>query len=388
MKKFRDFESAREFARSLGLQSTKEWRAYTKSGDKPDDIPNSPDSTYKKNFKGYGDWLGTGTPSSRNRKYRSFEEARKFVRKLNLKNAHEWRAYCISGNKPYEITSVPERVYKNNGWIGLGDWLGTGTPSSRNRKYRSFEDAKEFVHKLKLKSTTEWNEYCKSGNKPDDIPQSLRNTYKNKYKGMGDWLGTGRIADQKKVFRSFEDSKKFAQSLKLKNVKEWETYNKSGNRPMDIHVNPSIKYKNKGWINWSDFLGTKNISNIKSSQNFLSFEDARKFVHTLKIKDQNEWANYCNSGNRPENIPSNPTQVYKNKGWVSFGDWTGTGSIASINRDYRPFKEAREFVRSLGLKNNREWKEYCKSGNKPDDIPSAPWNTYKEWNIKRRLEKK
>ena len=388
MKKFRDFESAREFVQSQKIQSKTNWQKYCKSGNKPDDIPSNPAQNYKKEWTSWGDWLRNGMPILRKNNFHSFKEAREFVRKLNLKNADEWRAYCTSGNKPDEITSVPERVYKNNGWIGLGDWLGTGTPSSRNRKYRSFEDAKKFVHKLKLKSTIEWNEYCKSGNKPDDIPQSMRNTYKNKFKDMGDWLGTGRIADQKKTFRSFEDSKKFAQSLKLKNVKEWETYNKSGNRPMDIHANPSVKYKNKGWINWPDFLGTKNISNIKSSQNFLSFEDARKFVHTLKIKNQNEWANYCNSGNRPENIPSNPIQIYKNKGWISFGDWVGTGTVAHKDRAYRSFAEARDFVRALNLKGIKEWQEYCKSGNKPDDIPFAPWHTYKEWNIKRRLENK
>ena len=47
-----------------------------------------------------------------------------------------------------------------------------------------------------------------------------------------------------------------------------------------------------------------------------------------------------------------------------------------------PFEEAREFVRSLGLNGIKEWTEYCKSGNKPDDIPSAPWNVYKEWKKK------
>ena len=112
------------------------------------------------------------------KKFRDFESAREFVRKLGLKDAHEWRAYCKSGNRPDYIPSSPERVYNNNGWMGLGNWLGTGTPSSRNRKYRSFEDAKKFVHKLKLKSTTEWNEYCKSGNKPDDIPSAPWTVYK------------------------------------------------------------------------------------------------------------------------------------------------------------------------------------------------------------------
>jgi len=50
-----------------------------------------------------------------------------------------------------------------------------------------------------------------------------------------------------------------------------------------------------------------------------------------------------------------------------------------LGNEYRSYKEAREFVRKLNLKNTYEWKEYCKSGNKPDDIPAAPWDVYKEW---------
>ena len=44
---------------------------------------------------------------------------------------------------------------------------------------------------------------------------------------------------------------------------------------------------------------------------------------------------------------------------------------------WRPFKEAREFVRSLQLKNMREWRQYRKSNKKPDDIPSHPEKIYK-----------
>ena len=66
-------------------------------------------------------------------------------------------------------------------------------------------------------------------------------------------------------------------------------------------------------------------------------------------------------------------------GW---GDWLGTGTVASYNMQYRTFTEAREFVRALHLKNTKEWEQYCKSGNKPDDIPFAPWSTYKEWKKK------
>jgi hypothetical protein len=48
---------------------------------------------------------------------------------------------------------------------------------------------------------------------------------------------------------------------------------------------------------------------------------------------------------------------------------------------FRPFAEAREHVRRLGLKSQSEWrKKYCKSGHRPVDIPANPDNIYKgDW---------
>ena len=51
-------------------------------------------------------------------------------------------------------------------------------------------------------------------------------------------------------------------------------------------------------------------------------------------------------------------------------------------KHFRDFESARVFAKSLGLKNQREWQEYYKSGNKPDDIPAAPWQVYGEWKKK------
>ena len=48
--------------------------------------------------------------------------------------------------------------------------------------------------------------------------------------------------------------------------------------------------------------------------------------------------------------------------------------------EHKSFTEAKMFVRSLKLKNNKEWKAYCKSGEMQDDIPSNPNKEYKkEW---------
>jgi hypothetical protein len=45
---------------------------------------------------------------------------------------------------------------------------------------------------------------------------------------------------------------------------------------------------------------------------------------------------------------------------------------------FRPFIEARELVHTLGLNSSSEWLEYCKSGNKPEDIPYSPHTVYKD----------
>jgi hypothetical protein len=58
------------------------------------------------------------------------------------------------------------------------------------------------------------------------------------------------------------------------------------------------------------------------------------------------------------------------------GDWLGTGTIAPWLQEYRYFKDARAFVRALGLKSEHEWRDYVRSGKKPGDIPADPRGTY------------
>jgi hypothetical protein len=82
-----------------------------------------------------GDWLGTGTVASFLRQYRSFEEARNFVRSLGVKSRSDWQGYCKSGKKPTDIPVNPQRKYANSGWLGWGDWFGTGRVADQLRRY-------------------------------------------------------------------------------------------------------------------------------------------------------------------------------------------------------------------------------------------------------------
>ncbi|MBX9688745.1 MAG: DEAD/DEAH box helicase family protein [Candidatus Obscuribacterales bacterium] len=370
---YRPFEEARAFVKKLKLETNKEWRNYSASGHKPDDIPAQPDRTYKTEWISWADWLGTKRYTQ---VLRSFNDARAFVHTLNLKTGKEWRAYCKSREKPGDIPANPEKSYKNDGWISWGDWLGTGFIATRHRNFRTFEKAREFVRELKLKSQREWTDYCKSGKKPDDIPNQPNDVYKNDgWISLGDWLGTGNVAMRNRTYRSFEEARAFVHELKLKSWKDWTDYCNSGRMPDDIPKAPHFKYKDDGWISFGDWLGTGYIAG--QNRKYLPFGQAREFVHELKLKSGSEWRDYCKSGRIPDDIPRNPHQVYKSNGWSSMGYWLGTGFIATRQRSYRSFEEARAFVQRTNLKSQLEWNQYCKSGNKPEDIPIHPDRVYK-----------
>ena len=403
---WRPFEEARAFVYNLGLMSKNEWQSYCKGkllgkGKKPEDIPFKPQRTYKdEGWINWGDWLGTYTIAPFLRQYRPFKEARAFVHKLQLKSEIEWEKYCKGdvrgkGKKPDDIPVKPFRTYKNKGWISMGDWLGTGTVAPQLRKFRPFKQARAFVHKLRLKSQTEWRKYCRwglpgKGKKPDDIPADPHRVYYDQgWIGYGDWLGTGSIANFRRQYRPFKEARAFVHSLGLRSQNEWRKHCRGelqGKKPIDIPTNPHRTYKDKGWINWGDWVGTGIIAPFL--RQYSLFEKARLFVHSLSLKSQNEWFKYCKGeipekGMKPDDIPSNPQTIYKEKGWINWGNWLGTGSIASYLRVYRPFKEAREFVRSLCLKSKAEWYSYCKGelkdkGEKPEDIPANPHTTYKD----------
>jgi hypothetical protein len=278
---FRPFEEARAYARSLGLKGNEEWRVYCQSGQKPADIPTHPDRTYKAEFKGWGDWLGTDFVALFNRIYRPFPEARAFVHTLNLKNTREWRAYCRSGNKPADIPGAPKQVYGED-FSSMGDWLGTGFVVRSKRIYRPFPEARAFVHALNLKNDQEWNAYCRSGDKPDDIPSSPKLVYGEDFSSLGDWLGTGFVATFKRAYRDFAAARTFVRTLGLKNQQEWHTYCQSGNKPDDIPSNPHKAYC-ATFRGMADWLGTINKWNRNALLALL--EDLHPLLESLQERE-------------------------------------------------------------------------------------------------------
>ena len=116
----------------------------------------------------------------------------------------------------------------------------------------------------------------------------------------------------------FKKARDFIWKLGINSSKEWEEYCKSGEKPHYIPNDISKQYKNHvEWISEPDFLGYK--KGYKYLE-YLSWDDALRFVHALNLKSQYEWHEYVKSGKLPHNIPSNPKHYPE---FISFAQWLG-----------------------------------------------------------------
>lgn len=326
-KNWRSFEEARIFAQSLQLNSCLEWHCWLKKKEKPPDIPSSPNSVYaNKGWKGWGDWLGTYFISSKKRKYRPFSEARLFIRQLHFKNSNEFKEWGKTKQKPEDISTTPEATYKETGWISWNDFLGANN-ICRTMQCRPFEEARKLARSLHLKSRNEWKLWSQNRLKNPLLPP----------------------------------------------------------KPEDIPYSPDIFYKKKGWLNWSDWLGTNTTWTSKDS--YRPFKKARQFARSLEFETMMEWKAWTKGKiqhpslpEKPKDIPNDPSRVYEDQGWVCWGDWLGTGRKrrATSKKQYLPFEEAREYVQQLNLKTSQEWYKWATNKKRPQFIPSHPPRTYKK----------
>jgi len=306
-----------------------------------------------------------------------FREARSIVHGFKFNNEDEWRAALRKRLIPPDIPAAPNTVYKNE-WQGWPDWLGY--KSIKVDQSKDFVHARRFARRLRLKSQIEWSPYIKK-HRPEGIPSAPNTVYANKgWLGWPDWLGY----QPKKVLhpRGFKSARAFVRRLGLKNQKEWAAYcqgklKKKGKKPGDIPSKPQRVYNKSGWLSLGDWLGTGYIST--SSRTYWCFIKARKYVRKLKIPSQSKWFAFTRSEKFKYllhgNIPAAPHNIY-NQEWKGWGDWLGTGTIATYNIQYWPYAKARKFARSLHFKGTAQWFQYCKERKNPPQIPFAANNVY------------
>ena len=81
------------------------------------------------------------------------------------------------------------------------------------------------------------------------------------------FLKTGEIKKdiRDRALMSYEETKDCIKKLSIKSQSEWVVFRKSSLKPKEIPCDPSVAYKNKGWISWYDFLGKEDPRKIKET---------------------------------------------------------------------------------------------------------------------------
>ncbi len=268
------------------------------------------------------------------------------------------------------------------------------------KNWRLFEEARSFVVPLKLRNDFEWRQYV-AGKMPhlpvlpDDVPKAPWAVYED-WINLGHFLGTNTIAPYLIKYRSYEGAREFARSLGLKRKDDWRAYldrEVSAHIPLpdDIPAAPDKTYRRAEygakWSGWGDFLGTGRISLQEKKKNMWPYNKACAWVQKLGLKTAKDWCRYVagefkDLPSLPLNIPKKPDQAYSEwKNWRAF-----LGSQISkfdSTREFWLFEPARAFVHRLGLKNQKDWQDYCAGKRldlppKPSTIPSNPLKKYKD----------
>jgi hypothetical protein len=244
---FLPFPQAKLFIHRLGFDRKEQWNQWKKDGNRPSFIPSSPERTYKdKGWVDWHDWIGFD--------FLPFPRARTFMRKLKLKNSDAYWAWLASEQRPKNIPYSPEKLYKHTGWIDLGDWLGTGNKGRQKKKMLTYEEAQTYVQALGLKTQHEYFAWRKSGNRPETIPSSP-NTIYPEFESWGKFLGTERIANQRKQYWDYEQAKDFLKPLYIKSQEHFLQLQGLGFIPTEIPKNPYAYYKKqRKWLGFPDFF--------------------------------------------------------------------------------------------------------------------------------------
>jgi superfamily II DNA or RNA helicase len=320
---------------------------------------------------------------------RSFDEARDFARKLGLKSHIEWWQWSSGKLKqpdlvdiPPDIPATPETVYSEH-WKGWPDWLGYGPPRV---VWRPFKEARAYARKLNLKSHKEWMALAKDRRLPDDIPASPDNVY-DEWIGWWDWLGTPH---RRGKWMPFASAKSLSQKVGIKSKAEFLRWHRGDLKhrikcPADMPMRVENVYRGE-FKGWPDFLGY--TATVR-----MTFDEAKAFVRPLGLKNQFEFREWT-AGRlrrpglpaRPKNLPTNPHRTYSSD-WKGDNDFLGTPTPRNKRRTWRPFEEAREYVRSQKLASVEEYRKWTRGElkNRPkfsDDIPAWPPDVYgkeKNW---------
>jgi len=116
------YQKAKKIIRKLNIESQGEFVKFRKTKKfKSLNIPSNPNREYKE-FEGFEIFLNSRQYKKR-KSFLSFEQAKRFVKKLNIESEKKWILLKKSKNFPKNLPRTPQKVYRKD-WKGWNNFLG------------------------------------------------------------------------------------------------------------------------------------------------------------------------------------------------------------------------------------------------------------------------
>ena len=299
-------------ARILGIKNKRDWTTFASKMDCA--LPLAPDPTGHPDWSGWGDFLDTLSKSE----FIEFFSLYSFRREL-------------SGEEPISELNWRESISpiqdafptRPTARFGHDIWHKVATASKlhqsleyivSDRPVVSYGTCSAIVAALSIDTLRGWFEFApkhlSTNNYP--LPGDPSKRYIREWKGWGVFLGTKREStwDVGRKFVSYQEARTLVQTLKIKTIKDFNTYMASDIANPHIPKRPDSFYAGCGWTAWVDFLSPK----------FLSYTEAKRAVQVLKLNSEAEFRLLARENRRPDGVPCNPYSYYKDEfeGWPTF----------------------------------------------------------------------
>lgn len=334
-------------------------------------IPSCPEYVYKNLglWNGWNDFLGTAKRIGID--FKSYEDAKTYLRQYSFKSFSEYREWH-KNNTHINIPANPEQYYKKCGtWVSMSDYLSNN--NVKNKTYFPYEEAKQVVSKIGLKSVVEYIQWWKN-NLPQNIPRKPEKVYSTEWTCWGDFLGRETIVGNAKKYVSYKEAETRVQEMGFKKATEFKEWIKK-ERVVDIPSAPNVFYKYE-WVSWPIFLGNSNVHKWDKN-NLLPFKELKDIVHSnhiTSVKEYTEWYKHT----KIKGVPFQPQKQYQDE-WVSWGDFLGIDYTTQNEREFYTYNDCAEIVRSFNFTGKEEFFKCIKTYH-DKKIPRNPVSKYKnEW---------
>ena len=203
-----------------------------------------------------------------------YEQAKRWVRRLNIPNYKAFLKYVQDHGLPEGIPRNPQITYGST-YISDSDFLGT-----ERCYYLPYYQAKYYARTVQLTSRSKWLEWHREQG-PKTIPRHPDRVYEE-WETWGEFLGTDNvpIPQIKRNWRPYNELIKYVHKLELSSEPEWRKWISSDGRPDDIPKWPERVYNE--WGGWPEFLGYDLAGRLKGRT---VETNALYIVHELGMPD-------------------------------------------------------------------------------------------------------